>query len=246
MRFSLLTVQGMDFCLRLRDLDYKCKYGEHPEWADHIVCLDGRPGDTPGVNNGLIAQAIYSDPTYIPHFTNTLPDTDSVLLVSNGEITGSFLLKEQNRIVPLGLGVEVSGAVTTLSWESPAGLYFPQIASGFKGVLRIGDGGKTVKLESSPGVWSALAEVYSLEKLFALPPHVMTPKLPLACSFAVASGAKPELPEAAIRHTLLTNELLYVSARGVTKKECYRRIERAIKKLDLENPIYRLDILKRR
>jgi len=246
MRFSILTEQGVDFCRRLEDLGHKCRVGDNAAWADHVVCIDGRPSDTPGVNNGLVAQAIYSDPTYLPHFVNELPDTDSILLISNGEITGKFLLKEQNRIVPMGLGVDVSGAVTQLEWESPVGLYLPQIIRSFKGVLRVGDGGKTVKLESSPGVWSALAELYPLEKLFTLPHHIMSPRLAFACSFAVASSNKPELPEAAIRHTLLTNSLLYVSARGITRKECFRRVERAIGKLDLKNPIYRLDVLKRR
>jgi len=246
MRFSILTEQGTDFCKRLEDLGHKCRVGEHSAWADQVVCIDGRPGDTPGVNNGLVAQAIYADPTYLPHFIHGLPEQDSVLLISQGVITGVFSLKEHDKIVPMDLGIQVPGAVTMLNWESLADVVMPAIMSSFRGVVKVSRGGAVAELVSSPGIWASLAEVYSLEKLFSLPPHVMTPKQPIAGAFAVLTSEVPEIPQAAIRHTLISGDCLYVSARGVTRKEVLRRIDRGINRLELQEPIYRLDVLKRR
>jgi hypothetical protein len=175
-----------------------------------------------------------------------LPESDSVLLLSQGLITGVFSLKEHDKIVPLDLGIQSPGAVTMLNWESLASIVTPVILSSFRGIVKVSHKGAMVELISSPGIWAALAELYALEKLFSLPPHVLTPKQPLAGAFAVVAPTLPEIPQAAIRHTLVSDGRLYISARGVTRKEVLRRIGRGIDRLDLEDSVYRLDILKRR
>ncbi len=246
MRFSLINKSKMDFCKRLENLGHKCRDGYYPLWADTLVCLSGRPEEGQGVNMGLIAQAIFSDPTYLTHFIHELPRQDSIVLISKGMVIGVFSLREENKIIPLGLGVSVPEAVTLLAWEPETFDLPTQLLSGFKGILKVTKGGKLVELVNSPGIWASLAEVYPLEKLFTRPPHVMTPKQPYAGAIAVASSSEVQVPEVAIKHVLETPEYTFVSARGTTKKETWRRIQRSIERLEFENPIYRLDILKRR
>jgi len=239
--------KGIEICKRLEDAGDKCRYGTHPEWADTFVVLTGRPPENAGVNSGLLAQAIFNDPSFLPTVVPGLPTQDSIVLVSGGLTIGQFTLESSSYIVPFDLGAPGPCAVALLSRVTvPQDSLNVPILQNARLVLQVTARGREVHLVSEPAVWAALLELYSLHTLVTLPPRYTSPKQPFAGAWFVLGEKPQELEKGALHHTLGVPDGLVVSARGITQKEVRRRVKKSIERLKIPNDIYRIDLLKRR